>query len=193
MRIISGIRRGAVLYCLDGSSIRPTADKVKEAVFSMIAEYLPGASVLDLFAGSGALSFEALSRGAENAVLTDSDKKSVAVIEKNRAKLGFEYCAKIINTDAFSYLRSHNEAFDIIFLDPPYNKGLIEPVLTLIEKRQALKSGGIIVLESDDTDFCGAFGDFSLLRQKRYGRTHITIYKKKDEKANANSGISGEL
>ena len=178
MRIISGSRRGHKLLGFEGMDIRPTTDRVKESVFNIIQPYIPEAYVLDMFCGSGALSFEAISRGAEKAVCIDKDEKSIKIIRKNAQDLRFEDKCEILNMSCFDYISKINEKFDIIFLDPPYNKGFIEPALNKIAEYDLLTDDGIAVLESDDTDFHGEVKGLSVLRQKKYGRTYITVYKK---------------
>lgn len=177
MRIISGIRRGHKLAEFEGEDIRPTTDRVKESVFNLIQNRIADAEVLDMFSGSGALSFEALSRGASRAVCIDMDKRSIDVIKKNAADLGFEDKCKIINASCFDYMASAKESFDIIFLDPPYNKGFIEPVLEGIVEHNLLKPDGIVVLESDNTDFREEPDGLLVIKQRRYGRTYITVYE----------------
>jgi 16S rRNA (guanine966-N2)-methyltransferase len=177
MRIISGIRRGHKLHEFQGKDIRPTTDRVKEALFNLIQAYVPQARVLDMFAGSGALSFEAISRGASFAVLVDSDKRSVELIKKNIDELKFHDMCKVMEESCFSFAENCTDKFDIIFLDPPYNKGFIEPALSTIVKNKLLSENGIIVLESDSTDFKSEFKDIEMIKQKRYGRTFITIYE----------------
>ncbi|MGN0148803.1 MAG: 16S rRNA (guanine(966)-N(2))-methyltransferase RsmD [Clostridia bacterium] len=176
MRIISGIRRGHKLIEFEGEDIRPTTDRVKESIFNIIQSYVPDAAVLDMFCGSGALSFEALSRGAKKAVCIDLDKRSVAVIKRNAEALKFTDKCEIINISCFDYMARAKEKFDIIFLDPPYNKGFIEPVLKGIVEHNLLEKEGIIVLESDNTDYHEEIPGLKLLKQRRYGRTYITIY-----------------
>lgn len=178
MRIISGTRRGHKLCGFDGDDVRPTTDRVKESVFNLIQTYVPNAVCLDMFAGSGALSLEAISRGADKAVCIDLDKRSIDIIEKNIASLGFFESCEVIHASCFDYIISAKEKFDIIFLDPPYNKGLIEPALAGIVRNDVLKEGGIAVLESDDTDFRGEIDGLVILKQRSYGRTYITVYKK---------------
>lgn len=178
MRIISGCRRGHKLHEFAGSDVRPTTDRVKEAIFNLIQFNVPDAVVLDMFAGSGALSFEALSRGAQRAVLIDSDKNSVAIIKKNIRELKFEDLCEVRTQSCLDFAKTCKDKFDIIFLDPPYNKGFIEPVLTSIYENDLLSGEGIIVLESDDTDFKSEFSGFQILKQKRYGRTYVTVYCK---------------
>lgn len=178
MRIISGVRKGHKLFEFDGMSIRPTTDRVKEAIFNLIQEYFPCGEVLDLFCGTGALAFEAISRGASGAVCIDKDPRSLTVIKKNADALEFVGNAEIIRADAEDYLNHTNKSFDIIFLDPPYNKGYILPVLSIIAERGILSPNGIIVLESDNTDEHEAVAGLSILKQRRYGRTYVTIYRK---------------
>ena len=181
MRIISGSRRGHKLLEFGGDSVRPTTDRVKESIFNLIQEYVPQSVCLDMFAGSGALSLEAISRGAKRAVLLDKDKRSVDIIRKNVQSLDFEEQCERRNEDCFIYAKKAGEKFDIIFLDPPYNKGFIEPVLSEIVKNELLTDGGIVVLESDDTDFSGEKEGLTILKQRKYGRTYITVYEKQEK------------
>lgn len=177
MRIISGMRRGHKLLEFAGDDVRPTTDRVKESIFNIIQNFVPGAVCLDMFAGSGALSLEAVSRGAARAVCIDNDKNSVDIINKNVESLRFsEYCT-IKCMSCFSYADETNEKFDIIFLDPPYNKHLIEKSLETIVTNNLLTDNGIIVLESDNTDFHGEFEGLDIYRQRKYGRTVITVYR----------------
>lgn len=177
MRIISGSRRGKKLIGFEGEKIRPTTDRVKESIFNIIAAYVPRANVLDLFGGSGALSFEALSRGADSAVIVDISGESLDVIRKNADMLDFGEKCSIVKSDAAAYLDGTKKKFDIIFLDPPYNKGFIEPVLEKIAKRGILADEGIIMLESDTTDMHDDIEGLVIDRQRKYGRTYITVYK----------------
>ena len=177
MRIISGSKRGQKLFEFEGQDIRPTTDRVKESMFNLIQDFVPNSRVLDLFGGSGALSFEALSRGAQCAVCVDIDKNSIAVIKKNAEATGL-LGIEIVNRDAMSYISSANKKFSLIFLDPPYNKGIIAPVIEGIVEKDILEEDGIIVLESDFSDEHGEFLGLSILKQRKYGRSYITIYKK---------------
>lgn len=182
MRIISGTRRGHKLIEFEGEDIRPTTDRVKESVFNLIQDYIADAVVLDMFSGSGALSFEALSRGALEAVCVDMDKRSVDVIKQNAINLRFEDKCDIVHDSCFDYMARSKKRFDLIFLDPPYNKGFIKPVLEGIYKNGLLSENGIVVLESDDTDYRDETDGFSILKQRRYGRTYITVYSADKEK-----------
>ena len=180
MRIISGARRGQKLIEFDGDSIRPTTDRVRESLFNLIQEYIYDSVVLDLFAGSGALSFEALSRGAKNAVLTDISEGSIGVIKENCERLRFADQATVIKSPAEDFIKKTTKKFDIIFLDPPYNKGFIIPIISAIMEYGILSDEGIIVLESDSIDDHGEIDGLEILKQRKYGRTFVTIYKRGD-------------
>lgn len=177
MRIISGCRRGHKLLDFDGQDVRPTTDRVKESIFNIIQQEVPGAEVLDMFAGSGALSFEALSRGAAHAVLIDADPRSVSLIKRNIAALRFEDRCEVKECSAVSYAQTCGRKFDIIFLDPPYNTGLAQAALEAVSGFGLLSQTGIAVLESDNTDFRYECDGLRIMKQKRYGRTYITIYQ----------------
>lgn len=181
MRIISGSRRGHKLIEFAGQDVRPTTDRVKESIFNIIQGFIPEAKVLDMFSGSGALSFEALSRGAVKAVCIDIDKRSVDIINKNAKQLGFDDRCEILNMSCMDYVKRCHTKFDVIFMDPPYNKGFVEPALKAIVENDLLGEDGIIMLESDNTDFFGDVSGLSVYRQRKYGRTYITVYKKDDD------------
>ena len=146
MRVITGSARGKRLKTLDGLEVRPTSDKVKEAVFSIIQFDVPGASVLDLFSGSGQLGIEALSRGAKSCVFVDRSRQSVECSRENIESCGFTEQSKTVNADVLEFLKRPGE-YDIILLDPPYRQGLIEKALPLLGER--LAQGGIIVCEHE--------------------------------------------
>lgn len=152
MRIISGVARGSRLVTLEGTETRPTLDRVKEPLFSIIQMYIKEASVLDLFAGSGALGLEALSRGAKDAVFVDISKKAINVINQNVQKTKLEDKAVVLNqsyNEALQQMANENKQFDIIFLDPPYLSGLLENAIQEILKYKLLSKEGIIVVETD--------------------------------------------
>lgn len=180
MRVISGSRRGAKLVSFEGDKIRPTTDRVKESIFNLIQMYIPNAKVLDLFAGSGALGIEAMSRGASEAVFVDLDKASVDVVLKNLSNLRFNENVRVFNLSYSEFFKLNSECFDVIFLDPPYNRGFIEPVLKDIVDNGRLSEDGIIMLESDGTDMHEEFEGLTVLKQKKYGRSYITVYQRGD-------------
>jgi len=178
MRIIGGSRKGHKLYEFEGMDIRPTTDRVKESIFNLIQEYISNASCLDLFGGSGALSFEALSRGADNCVCVDVDERSIELIKKNAQNLKFPNFT-IIHKDAMEFIRSTDEKFSVIFLDPPYNKGFIAPVINAICENELLQDDGIIMLESDFSDEHSEFASLEILKQRKYGRSYVTVYQRR--------------
>lgn len=179
MRVISGKARGLKLICPAGDDTRPTLDRVKEALFSMLLPYLNESSVLDLFAGSGALGIEALSRGAKKAVFIDSSKTAIECVKKNLCAARMENSATVIMSSSENYLNKSTEKFDIIFLDPPYAKRLYEHTLSLIEKYNLLAESGVIVVEWDyDIGFSDKLGSFEVLKEKKYGRVGITVLKR---------------
>lgn len=181
MRVISGTARGLRLVSPPGLDTRPTLDRVKEALFSMLAPRLRGAAVLDLFAGSGALGIEALSRGSESAVFVDSSKDAEAAVKKNleNSRLGGK--ARFVTGDALKFLGSCKDSFDVIFMDPPYGGGLYEKVLSLIGERGLLSPTGVISVEWDEGIGEPVFPDcFVRDRDRRYGRVHITLLSHKN-------------
>ena len=179
MRIISGTMRGRKLISLKGDSIRPTTDRVRESIFNLIMDFVRDAVCLDLFGGSGALSLEAISRGAKKSTIIDKAKSSVDVIKQNIELTGFGDKTVVRCEDSMEFLKNDDQKFDIIFLDPPYNRGFVAPVIDLIVKKNLLTDEGIIVLESDFSDEHGEFYGLEMLKQRRYGRTFVTIYKKR--------------
>ena len=187
MRIITGSARGVSLYTLPGEATRPTAERTKEAVFSMIQFDLEGRKILDLFAGSGQLALEALSRGAAEAVLCDNSREAVNIIKKNAEKTRLSDKCKIYSSDAKLLLgRLGAEKFDIVFLDPPYALKIVPSILSLLFENKRLKPTSIIVCEtSADSDvFCGNMeleGLFNIKKQTRYGAACITIMSPKED------------
>lgn len=175
MRIISGSRRGRKLLGFDGDYIRPTTDRVKESMFNLIQNHLSGAMVFDAFAGTGALGLEALSRGADFVVCTDIDKRSLEIIKKNYDACSFSDRYDIKHAEAADYLKTSDKQFDIIFMDPPYNKGLVTPVLRIVSDRNLLKTDGIIVIERDGEDDVFELSGFTVIKERKYGRTIITV------------------
>lgn len=187
MRIITGSARGVSLFTLPGEATRPTAERTKEAVFSMIQFDIEGRKVLDLFAGSGQLALEALSRGAAEAVLCDNSKDAINIIKKNAEKTRLSPKCKIYSSDAKALIgRLGEEKFDIIFLDPPYALKAVPSVLDSLLANKRLKPTTILVCETAaDGDIFG--GDdtlvekFNIKRQTRYGAACVTIMSPKEE------------
>lgn len=175
MRIISGCRKGHRLKAPEGLHTRPTTDRVKESIFNLIQFHLPAVCVLDLFSGSGALGIEALSRGAERAVFVDNDRRATALIQENLESTGLASAAIVLKDDALRYLDTCKESFDLIFMDPPYNKGWISPVLEKLHLDHLLLPGGILVLETEAGGETVPEQYFKVLKTAKYGKTKITI------------------
>lgn len=178
MRVISGSARGRKLIALSGLDTRPTTDRVKESVFNIIAPYLPAKKVLDLFAGSGALGIEALSRGSEQCVFVENSKDAMAVVSKNLELARVAERAEKFFGDAFSYIGRTNICFDIIFLDPPYNTGLLNRATELIAEKNLLSDDGIIVAESEFMGEEPVVNGFEIVKRAKYGKTVIFVLKK---------------
>ena len=178
MRVIAGIRRGLKLSDFEGDAIRPTTDRVRENIFNIISPYIYDAKVLDMFAGTGAFSIEAISRGAECAILCEKSNASADIVKKNLEKANFgEQCVLKIG-DSIDFIAKTDKQFDIIFLDPPYNTGLLMSALDKIAKRDVLTQNGIVIVECDDTEVPPVISSLECIKEKKYGRTHILIYKK---------------
>lgn len=176
MRIITGSKRGKKLITLEGEQVRPTTDRVKESLFNILQFQLEGRRFLDLFAGSGQIGLEALSRGAALAVFVDSSKDSIRVVEKNIQSTGLGDRAKVVNGDFQSYLRGCRERFDIAFLDPPYRMGLLEKALPLVA--ECMNPGGVILCEHPkDQVLPETAGDFIRQKTYRYGKIMLTAYR----------------
>ena len=178
MRVISGSARSIPLISRDGLDTRPTSDRVKEAIFSVIQFEIEGRQVLDLFGGSGQMAIEALSRGAAGAVIVDQSKDSISVIRKNLEKTRLADRAEVICADYMEYLGRTKKKFDLIFLDPPYREKFLENALKRISEIDILKSGGIIICERPaDKILPDDYGSFSRAKDYRYGKTGITVYR----------------
>ncbi len=177
MRVITGSARGRRLETLPGEEVtRPTAESVKEALFSMIQFEIEDKRVLDLFAGSGQLGIEALSRGAAFCTFVENNKKAESVVRSNIAACGFSPASQIVLCDASAFLTRINN-FDVAFLDPPYNKGLIEKCMPSLVK--LMSEDGIIACEtSKEEKLPEKFGSFAVAKERNYGKTKITIYRK---------------
>jgi len=178
LRIISGRARGTNLFAPEGLDTRPTLDRVREAIFSMIFTRTDGARVLDLFAGSGAMGLESLSRGAVEADFVDISPKACDCVRKNLEKTRLEG-AKVLNSDFKTFLSNCTECYDIIFLDPPYEAGYYSTALDIIKERSLLSDDGIIVLECSVPDGFDCRG-FEVYRQRKYGKASVYILQKEN-------------
>ena len=179
MRVITGKARGIQLKTPEGMLTRPTADRVKEALFSIIHFEIPGARVLDLFGGTGQLGIEALSRGAKSAVFVDAGEPACRLIRENLKRTRFEKEGRVVRSDYLAYLSRCTEQFDIILLDPPYAEVFLENALKRITEIDILQSGGIIVAERPlGKELPWEFEGFSRSKDYKYGKTLLTVYRK---------------
>ncbi|MBE6827386.1 MAG: 16S rRNA (guanine(966)-N(2))-methyltransferase RsmD [Ruminococcaceae bacterium] len=177
MRVITGSARGRKLKTLEGGDIvRPTTDRVKEAMFSIIQFDIPDADVLDLFAGSGQLGIEALSRGAKSAVFVDRDINAYNTVKENLEITKLDGKAFVLNADSISYIKNSRNKYDIIILDPPYNKGIIDEVLPYAVA--SCKENSVIICESEFNEVLPEeCGDFIKHKDYKYSKIKLTVYK----------------
>ena len=182
MRIIGGNYRSRVLAEFPGEDVRPTSDRAKESLFNILAFKIPGARVLDLFTGSGAIGLESLSRGAKEVVFNDCSKESIAIVKKNLASLkiavdGAE--AKIRYADYLQCLESVNGTFELIFIDPPYRFDYGAKALEKIAQRGLLSENGVAVYERD-RPFEGEVEGLEKYDERKYGKAYLTFFKRKE-------------
>ncbi|MBE5813380.1 MAG: 16S rRNA (guanine(966)-N(2))-methyltransferase RsmD [Clostridiales bacterium] len=181
MRIISGQFRGRKLKTLEGMNTRPTADRVKESLFNILNTKVYDANVLDLFAGSGALGLEALSRGAASCVFVDSSKEAIDIVKENVDLCKVQENSKIINKDYLEVLKNINNKFDIIFVDPPYSKGI--EIVVLENVKDILTEDGMVIIETDHTDIPPEeINGLIKYDSRKYGRTIISFYEHNKKK-----------
>jgi 16S rRNA (guanine(966)-N(2))-methyltransferase RsmD len=179
MRVITGKARGVVLKTPVGMATRPTADRVKEAMFNIIQFEIPAARVLDLFGGTGQLGIEALSRGVQSAVFVDQAEQACRLIRENLRRTRFENTGKVVRGDYMEYLSHCREEYDIILLDPPYAEVFLENALKRITEIDILRSGGIIVAERPvGKELPWDFEGFTRSRDYKYGTVLLTLYRK---------------
>jgi 16S rRNA (guanine(966)-N(2))-methyltransferase RsmD len=191
MRVIAGRLRGRRVDAPKGSDTRPTYDRVRESVFAIIGPAVEGAAVLDLFAGSGVLSIESISRGARAAVLVEADPGAVAVIERNVEKLGVAPSCTVRRGDALKLLErgALGGAFGLVFVDPPYRSGLHAVVLGLLGEPDRLPDGALVVVEHEARDdLPESVRSLTLVRRERYGSTAVSFYEARP----AGRGARGE-
>ena len=178
MRIIAGELKGRRLRTPDDDRVRPTTDKVKEAVFSMIAPWLYESVIADLFAGTGNLGLEAVSRGASRVYFVDKDRRSIALIRENVSYCKVENRCEILWSDYHSALSKIEEPVDIVFLDPPYRRGILTDALEAVTEADFLSEGGIVVAEhAADEILPETFGGLTLIKKKKYGKIGISVYE----------------
>ncbi len=181
MRVISGSARGKRLGELEGMETRPTTDRVKEGIFNIIQFQIPGARALDLFAGTGQLGIECLSRGGVHSVFVDQRKDAVALIRKNLAATRLAEKATVRLGDSLGFLSSCREQFDLIFLDPPYATNLLDISLEKIAEIDILSKDGIIICENRSEKILpDAIGSLKKIKEYQYGKIQVTTYRRED-------------
>ena len=180
LRIISGKLKGKKLFTLKGMDLRPTSDRVKEAIFDILQNCIQGQEVLDLFAGTGALGIEALSRGAKRAVFVEGSPQSLAVLYKNLEACRLREQAEVLSQEVqrgIKILSERGEAFDLIFLDPPYGKGLARRALQALSGRSILASEALVVAEHSPAEDLDAIPSLERIDQRRYGSTLVSFFR----------------
>lgn len=195
MRVVSGTARGCKLQPVPGMNTRPTTDRVKENVFNLIQDHVRGARVLDLFAGTGQLGIEALSRGAQHCDFVEHNKTAYNIVCKNTeaARVAERAGLHRIESDAF-LSRAEKQGYDLIFLDPPYGGRILENALASIARFDILSADGIIICESAVED--RFTHGFETIRERRYGATMITVLRRRDgrtDEEHENCDLSGQL
>ena len=179
MRVITGKARGVQLKTPEGMLTRPTADRVKEALFSIINFDIPGAEVLDLFGGTGQLGIEALSRGAKRCVFVDAREEACQLIRENLKRTKLSQEGMVVRSDYMDFLNRCRDRFSIIFLDPPYAQEYLENAIKRITEIDILLTDGIIVAERPvGKELPWEFGGFQRSKDYKYGKTLLTIYRK---------------
>ena len=179
MRVISGTVRGSVLSCPETDGLRPTTDRVKENIFNLIQYEILNKRVLDLFAGSGAMGIEALSRGAKYCVFSDNSSESVSAVKANVKKTRMEDKCGIYKDDFESVISRETDKFDLVFLDPPYHKGYVSKAIEKLISRKLLSENALIVAETDGDEEPGEFKELEIRTVRKYGRVKITVYQTK--------------
>lgn len=182
MRVISGSARGRNLKAVPGTNTRPTTDKVKEAIFSMIGPYFDGGNVLDLFAGTGGLGIEALSRGMDAGVFVDADRKSIEIVRENLRGTGMSERAEVYCNDSRRAIKKLGERamkFDLVFLDPPYKQTDMNEWIERMEQHDLFGEQAVAVVEHDaKVGYPEAVGTFRLAKRAEYGDTAVTVYRR---------------
>ena len=180
IRIIGGELKGRKLVTVPGVNTRPTADRVRESIFNILGDRVQGARVIDLFAGTGAMGIEALSRGAETVLFADDYKPALAALKKNIKKCSLESRANTIKWNIlgnFDVIRSHSPAFNLVFIDPPYNQDMVQPTLLNLGRSRCLENGALVAVEHSPLEPAPQnLPGFKLSDQRRYGKTLVSFF-----------------
>ncbi|MBA4367052.1 MAG: 16S rRNA (guanine(966)-N(2))-methyltransferase RsmD [Desulfobacterium sp.] len=181
LRVISGNQRGRKLLTVKGLSTRPTADRMRESLFNILSSRVIGSHILDLFAGTGALGIEALSRGATSAVFIDNEKTALSIIERNIEICGLGEQSRVLKWNIainLKCLKGRMPKFDIVFMDPPYDHGFVQKALTNLYQSNSVTNGSIVVVEhSPEEQVPENFFGFEMTDQRRYGRTCFSFLR----------------
>ena len=181
MKVLTGFLKGRLIQLPDSPNLRPTSDLVRKAIFDTLQGVVEGKTVLDLFSGTGALGFEALSLGAKEVLWVEADRPQAEAIEESIRQLGVEEAGRVFQQDVFKALESlgrQGRVFDIVFLDPPYHQGFGQKALRRVSELGLCKSGGFAVLETHKTeDPLEQLGVFKCLKTKKHGDTKISFYR----------------
>lgn len=179
MRIISGKFKGHRLVAFKAEHIRPTTDRVKESLFNKWSPYIEGSKVLDLFCGTGSLGLEALSRGADFVEFVDSNEKSLRILRENVKKLKIENGIHITKRDALQFMKSSDQVFDLILIDPPFTKMMADQVLSALSESSILKEGGLVAIESGTKEHIKEdYGTLKLYDRKEFGDKTLSLYER---------------
>lgn len=185
MRVVSGSCKGKALKAVPGNSTRPTTDKVKEAIFNMIGPYFDGGVGFDLFAGSGGLGIEALSRGLEKVIFVDRDGKAIQTIYENIHKCEFDHQVEVYRNDAERAIKAvakRELVFNYIFMDPPYKKQQLEKLLKMIDEHKLVSKNGAVICEhGSEFELPDMVGDFMKVKYEKYGIIAVSIYTHREE------------
>jgi len=180
LRIISGSRRGKKLYAFDGRKIRPTADRMREAIFNILSSRVKDTAVLDLFAGTGAFGLEAISRGARSAIFIDSHPDAIRLLKKNINACGMIEETRVVKWDIaqdLNCLKGIQSGFELVFLDPPYHKNLVHPTLLHLHESEALQAAAHIVIEHGlDDPLPHELDCFAKVDQRKYGKSLVSFF-----------------
>ncbi|MBS3810309.1 MAG: 16S rRNA (guanine(966)-N(2))-methyltransferase RsmD [Halanaerobiales bacterium] len=181
MRVIAGQAGGITLKSINTKKVRPTLDRVKEALFSIILPYFPKTNGLDLYAGFGNLGLEAVSRGVEKLTFVEKSPKFASIIKENIDKCGFTYQCQIVVNDVLKYLRTVDQRFDIVFLDPPYNRDLVNKTIKSLVNNKLLINDALIIVEHHEEEKIEKFNSLIKIKDRNYNKTAIKVYLKRSD------------
>ncbi len=184
MRVISGKLKGKKLFSIRGLSLRPTSDRVRESIFDILQGQIAGGKVLDLFAGTGALGIEALSRGADSAVFVEKSSHSLGALQRNLAECRLQEFSSVLSkevTDGIRFLEGRGEIFDLIFLDPPYGKGLTRKALESLAQSLIVTRKTLMVAEHSPAEDLEGIPRLEIVDRRKYGGTRISFLRRKFE------------